>query len=303
MITRRRMLSILGGMTALPLMGANGFASPQKWQGIALGAEASIVLDHPDADRLIEMARLEMIRLENIFSLYKGNSQLSQLNRTGQLSAPALELVELLHLSARLHRETGGIFDPTIQPLWDLYAQEYAAGSTPSKADIAATQAKIGMNKVVIGSDQIRFAVPGMGLTFNGIAQGFIADKVTHFLRQEGIQNVLVNTGEIAAMGHAPNGQPWPVTLQETQETLGLADQAIATSAPRGTHFDPAGEIGHILHPELGQPGGQWRSLSVVDASAARADGLSTAFCLMDSEQIDTVEGAHKVLFGAALQS
>lgn len=301
MITRRRMLCILGGMTALPLFGANGFASPQKWQGIALGAEASIILDHPEADRLIELARLEITRLENIFSLYKGNSQLSVLNRTGKIDAPALELVELLHLSKRIHQETGGMFDPTIQPLWALYAQKYAEGATPSAADLKAARAKVGLEKIIVGTDQIKFSMPEMGVTLNGIAQGFIADKVTRLLRLEGIENVLVNTGEIAAIGVAPNGKPWPVSISNSAEILNLSDVAIATSAPLGTSFDPAGKVGHILNPQTDPSNGRWRSLSVIDKSAARADGLSTAFCLMTKSEIEAVEGTHQTIFGPAV--
>ena len=42
----------------------------KNWRGIALGAEARIILDHPNAEQLIAGAVAEIERLEGMFSLY-----------------------------------------------------------------------------------------------------------------------------------------------------------------------------------------------------------------------------------------
>ncbi|MGJ8527403.1 FAD:protein FMN transferase [Maritalea sp.] len=301
MISRRRMISILGGVAALPLIGSTSFASVTNWRGIALGANANIILDHPHADMLIDKALAEVARLEKVFSLYQTDSQLSVLNRQGKLDNPAFELIDLLNLSGRIHRETNGAFDPTIQPLWALYAQKYSAGKAPNKREIEVARTNVGWADVSVSSNTVSFNKPGMALTFNGIAQGYIADKVAALLRQEGIQNVLVNTGEISALGMSPDGVPWPISLANDDRKLHLSNTSIATSAPGGTLFDQAGTVGHILDPRTGLPGGKWRNLSVIDKSAARADGLSTAFCLMDKAQIQSVPGAHELVFGEAV--
>ncbi len=60
-----------------------------------------------------------------------------------------------------------------------------------------------------------------------------------------------------------------------------------ATSAPRGTVFDAAGQVGHILDPRNGRPGGSWRQVTVTASNAALADGLSTAFCLMSEAGVN----------------
>lgn len=298
MITRRRMISILAGAAALPVLGTVANASVVNWRGVALGANANIVLDHPNADALLDSALQEIARLEKVFSLYQDGSQLSILNRDGALAAPAIELLDLLNLSARIVNETNGAFDPTIQPLWALYAQRYAAGAKPSKAEIADARSRVGFQYITVSPEMVSFSKPGMALTFNGIAQGYIADKVAHLLRREGVTDVLVNTGEINAIGIAPDGGAWPITLADQQRQLSNA--AIATSAPNGTFFDQQGIVGHILDPRTGLPGGNWQTISVIDKSAARADGLSTAFCLMSKEQIHAVSGTHEVVFGEA---
>ncbi|MCF6304640.1 MAG: FAD:protein FMN transferase [Rhodobacteraceae bacterium] len=279
MTSRRRFLTILAGAAMLP-----GLASAAaNWRGIALGAEARIILDHPDADRLIASAVAEISRLESLFSLHR-DSQLTRLNAAGILTNPAPEMLELLSICTALNARTDGAFDPTIQPLWALYARSFAAGAAPSAARIA--DIPIGWRHLRYSPAEISFAKPDMALTLNGIAQGFIADKIAALFRAQGVQNVLVNTGEIMALGKAPNGLAWPVNIINGPE-LPLSNAAIATSAPLGTSFDANGTIGHILDPRTGQPGGKWAQVTVTATSAALADGLSTGFCLMNSAEIN----------------
>lgn len=302
MTTRRRVLTILAGAATLPALGLRAADAPAQWRGIALGAEAHIVLDHPDGEHLIAMAVDEIHRLEAIFSLYKTDSQLARLNGAGVLENPAFEMLELLSITSQVHAQTGGAFDPTVQPIWALYAEHAAVGGRPSADAISARLLKTGLENVTWSAAQVSFAKPGMQLTLNGIAQGFIADKVADILRAEGVKNVLVNTGEIAALGVNPDGAAWPVGLQGGH-VLHLSDRAIATSAPLGTTFDQAATIGHILDPRTGMPASLWSRISVISTSACRADALSTAFCVMARTDIDrALEGtSEEVLLIEAL--
>jgi thiamine biosynthesis lipoprotein len=108
---------------------------------------------------------------------------------------------------------------------------------------------------------------------------------------------VLVNTGEYRALGGHPDGGDWPVTLRDGDRLLGtpvhLRDLALSTSAPLGTAFDAEGQVGHILHPATGRPcAPTWRLISVTGPSAALADALSTAMCLMTRTEVESVLGS-----------
>lgn len=298
MTTRRRVLSILAGVAALPVVGARAADGTKSWRGVALGAEARIVLDHPDADALIAGAVDEIQRLENIFSLYLPDSQLSRLNREGVLSDPAFEMVELLWKCSTIHSRTGGAFDPTVQALWSLYARSYSAGLSPTAEQIKEAWQVTGWEHISYSPENISFDRIGVSLTLNGIAQGFIADKVTQYFRRNGVNNVLVNTGEIAALGAAPDGGAWQVNFNNISGSLSLTDAAVATSASLGTAFDRAGTVGHIIDPRTGYPGGIWSEVTVISNSATEADGLSTAFSLMSRDEIETVKGNVQVFLG-----
>lgn len=289
--SRRRFLAISAAAAGLPA--AARAQEVHHWRGVALGADASITLAHPQARRIVEIARAEIARLEAVFSLHMPGSALNRLNATGRLVAPPPELLECLGQCARLHRATGGLFDPTIQPLWALYARHHAgaaqAGLPDDRARRAALEA-VGLERLHLDPAEIRLDA-SMALSLNGIAQGYIADRVTALLRMQGLRDVLVNTGEFAALGQAPDGKPWQVGLQAGQTVLpdraSLSDAALASSAAQGISFDGHGRVGHILHPKTGLPApAHWTLVSVTAPDAWLADGLSTAFCLMDRGEI-----------------
>ena len=271
-MNRRRFLTISAGMvlaSGLPAVALQGV----QWRGQALGARATITLDRDDP-ALMEAIRSEISRLEDVFSLYRPESALSRLNRDGALDGPPQELADCLSLAGAVHAATGGLFDPTVQPLWLAYA---AAQGSPDPAAIASLP--LGWDRVRAEPGRIALD-PGMALTLNGIAQGYIADRVAALIRARGYDRVLVDTGELRALGPAPDGRPWPVNWQGGGG-IGLMDRALASSAPMGTLFD-AGGAGHILDPRTRRPAApRWGLVSVSSTSAAVADALSTGFCLM----------------------
>lgn len=282
-MNRRRFLTITAAASTLALATPAG-AAPlrlRQWHGVALGAAATIALDHPEADRLIGLALAEIDRLEDVFSLYRPDSALARLNCDGHLDTPPFELLDCLSLCGRVNRASGGRFDPTVQPVWQAHAEAWAAGHAPDPARLAAARKLTGWNGVTTSPGAIRLARPGMALTLNGVAQGVIADRVADLLRAEGLGAVLVDTGEIVARGQTPDGTAWPVTLSDGTG-LKLQDRALASSSPRGTVFDAAGLQGHILDPASGLPArAAFDLVSISAPRAGLADALSTAACLM----------------------
>ncbi|AXT37175.1 FAD:protein FMN transferase (plasmid) [Phaeobacter sp. LSS9] len=293
MTNRRHFLTISAAAAAFSSLGTA--AQPvHVWQGVALGARTTLRLSHPDAEAISARVATEISRLEDIFSLYRPDSALMQLNRTGAVQAPPFELLECLSLAAAVHRSSGGAFDPTVQPLWAAYAKASALGDAPTVQALQHARARMGWQRVEIAEGRIALG-QGMALTLNGIAQGYIADRVARFLESEGLSNVLIDTGELRALGSHPDGHAWPVRLTSGGQ-VPLASRALATSAPLGTTFDEKASRGHILDPRNGTPARNiWREVSISADSAALADALSTAACLLDSRaEIDACVAGFK---------
>ena len=296
---RRRFLTISAAAAGLPLLGLSAGAEARpdrlhRWTGTAMGARATLLLNHPDkaeADRLLAAMTAEIRRLEAIFSLFQPDSAVSSLNRDGELDAPPTNLTVLLSWARDLGEITGGAFDITVQPLWRLYADHFGrAGADPrgpATEAIEAARRLVDYRAVDIEPGHISFAQPGMAITLNGIAQGYVTDKVTDLLQRNGISNLLVNVGETRAHGHHPDGRFWragvrdPAASDRLLETIDLADRALATSGGYGSPFDASGRHHHLFDPSNGGSANRYRSVSVIAPTATIADGLSTAISSM----------------------
>lgn len=278
-LTRRRFIISAACALGAPASAAEPRQELQEWTGRAMGADARIVLAGASPERASRVfAKVERVLnvVEQHFSLYR-DSSLTRLNRTGLLAHPAPAMLAVMRLSGEVHSATGGLFDPTVQPLWL---------ATATSGDTAAARALVGWERVRISEAEIALE-PGMQLTFNGIAQGHAADEVASLLKSEGFTNVLIDTGEIAALGTRPDGSAWQaaITLPDGREIrrAALSNMALAVSSPSGTLI--GGGKAHIINPMGGAP--LWRIAAVSASRAALADALSTAFCLMTRQAVE----------------
>jgi len=306
-VRRRRAITIVAAAAGLPLLAlplprARQTPRLHVWTGSALGASAMLQIHHPDAaeaDRLIAQSLDEIARQEAIFSLYRPDSALSLLNRNGHLDSPPSDLVRLLAEAERFSRLTDGAFDATVQPLWNLYARHFsqpgADQSGPPPAVIAAALAHVGHDRVQLDAGRVAFASAGMAITLNGIAQGYITDRVVDLLRAQGVTSSLVSVDEVRAIGPMPSGAPWSVGLENPRapgnivDHVALIDRAVGTSGGYGTQFDAAGRFNHIFNPADGRTSWRYLSVSVIAPDAMTADALSTAFSLMPLERAEPV--------------
>lgn len=317
-LNRRRFMVLAGAAGIVPFMPGSGHAHPElelvKWHGAALGAEASIQLYHTDAKwarRQLLRCQQEITRLESLFSLYRQNSEISQLNRTGVLKNPSVEFLTVMSQAMAFSKTSQGVFDVTVQPLWHLYASHFtqtaADPAGPSEAEISRVLHLVGSDKIILDAGEVRFAKAGMGVTLNGIAQGFITDRITHILKSAGFENVLVSLGENYAIGTKPDGMDWsagiisPVDGRSIAQTVSLKDKALATSGGYGSPFSPHTTSNHLLNPKTGKTADIEHSVSVIAKTATIADMVSTALCLMTKGEGETlvqkIEGIDQVIY------
>ena len=304
MLNRRRAIGITAAAAGLALLPFDHWgaavAEEVTWQGQALGAPAMLRIHHHDrehAQRLVESVAAEVRRLERIFSLYRDDSDLVRLNRQGVLIAPPSEMVELLQRTRSIWDLSAGKFDPTVQPLWSAYREHFSAPDAdakgPTTAVLDAALEGVGFDGVRFDADRIAFSRPGMALTLNGIAQGYITDRIAALLRAGGIESCLVDIGETWGAGLRPDGGGWRVGIVDPSgsgqhlDVLEVVDRAVATSSPSGFVFDAEGRFNHLIDPRNGRSPRRYESITIVAADATTADGLSTACSLMDPGAIE----------------
>lgn len=297
-ITRRRLITVAAAAAGLPLILKAGSAQARlvTWEGTTLGAPSSIKLvaaDEAKARAAIAAALNELERLEAVFSVYRADSVLSTLNRDGRVDNAPADFVALLAKSLELARVSGGVYDPTIQPVWQTYFRHFTASNPaadgPARRDIDAALALVDWRNVRIDGGTIAFAKPGMALTLNSGAQGFITDKVTDVLRGHGFDRMLVDMGEPRALSTRPDGSAWRIGIANPADPskaiieIDVVDKAISTSGGYGTLFDDAGRFTHLIDSRTGTTAPALVGMSVVADTATQADGLSTALLMAAS--------------------
>ena len=294
---RRRAVTVLGAFAGLPLLGSDRRASDPtalyQWQGTSLGSPSRLLLYHPSqaaTERVVALCAAEIERLERIFALYRDDSEIARLNRDGLIAAPSHDLLLVLSECVRLSTLSSGAFDVTVQPLWDVYAKHFfgaqaPAAEGPEPRAVAAALALVNWKEIEFGGSQVALGRSGMGLTLNGIAQGYVTDRIIGILRDNGFDRVLSDLGrsEIATLGRHPDGRPWQVGLADPRRpeqfarVLDLLSGSVCTSGGYGTKFEASGKYHHLFNTATGASAGHYIGVSVFAPSAMVADALSTA--------------------------
>jgi thiamine biosynthesis lipoprotein len=301
-ISRRRFITFVAAAAGLPLLlkAGGSQARPVRWDGTALGAPASIQLYHSDetlARAAIAAGLDELTRLEAIFSVYRADSSISVLNREGVLENAPADFINMLTRSLSLAEISGGVYDPTIQPVWQTYFRHFTASNPdpagPSQRNLSAALALVDWRAVEVDAarSRVSFARPGMGLTLNSGAQGYITDRVADVLRAHGFDRMLVDMGEPRALSAKPDGSAWRIGIANPADpgsavtTLEVVDKCVSTSGGYGTLFDAKGSFTHLIDTRTGRTAPALLGVSVVADSGIVADGLSTAMLMAPVER------------------
>lgn len=217
----------------------------------AMGTDVELLLDvadPKDAGAAFAAAEAEFERLEEIFSRFRAESELSRLNERGSLDVSP-ELAHVVELALAARERTAGRFDPTIHDAlvaagYDRTFEQLNGSSDGSGAGPAGCGVRVRSSRVELD--------PGARIDLGGIAKGYAADRVTELLAETG--GCLVNAGGDLAVSGGPEGG-WPVGVETANGTMTLALQhgGLATSGSDRRRWHTArGERHHLIDPATG---------------------------------------------------
>lgn len=309
MLPRR---SFLAAGLALPALAS---ATGLHWQErslVGFGTTLRLQAAHADVavlDTALDEAVRTLRRIERQMNLFDPGSDLSRLNRDGRLDAPPPELLEVLTLARDVSAASGGAFDVTVQPLWSCWDRACRQGRLPSAAEIAQARTRVDWRALRVEPRAVVLERPGMGVTLNGIAQGYAADRVRAVLAAHGIADALVDAGEYAPLGRNPQRREWTLgvadpTRHDTahdnpHDTLLarlLADgRCIATSGDDQTCFSADKVHHHILDPARGDSPPALSGVTVAARSGALADALTKVMFIAGPGRVAALAAAWDV--------
>jgi thiamine biosynthesis lipoprotein len=230
----------------------------------------------------------------------------SRLNAEGMVADAPAELVHVMSRALEYSRMTDGAFDPTVAPVLNLYVSRFARTDVPpADGEVAAALALVGWEDVRVDASTIAFARPGMAVTLDAIAKGFIVDRAVAQLMGDGAERVLVAaSGDMSAGG--AEDDPWhigiqdPHDLQRTFGTLELRGQALASSGDYMQYFTPDRRLNHIIDPRTGRSPELSSGTTVRAGTAMDADAISTSVFVLGPVEgialLDRLDGAEGML-------
>lgn len=244
----------------------------------AMGTTVELHLDAEGADAALLAAEAEFARLEALLSRFLPGSQLSRLNRAGELAAgPDLLAVVDAALTAR--ELTAGRFDPTVHDALAAAGYDRSFELLPAGAGAPVLVGSACGGGVTLDAETASIRLdPGVRLDLGGIAKGYAADRALAILADAG--PALVDAGGDIALA----GKPWPVGVETSSGTitLELSEGALATSGRDRRRWNAAdGERHHLIDPATGLPAeGDLLRVTAVAATATEAEVLAKALFL-----------------------
>lgn len=285
----RRFLSLC---LCLFLFSACGRVSIQEQQAYVFGTrvEVLVVGNDPELARLaIASVLREFDRLHRTYHAWQ-DSELTALNSaifSGQPQQVSDELANLILESQELSKNGQYLFDPGIGRLisaWGFHADEFRPQLPPAENIQQLIAAHPTIRDLNLKGNIVSSRNPALALDFGGYLKGVALDRAANILRQQGIQNALINIGgNIMALG-SKDGFPWRVGIQHPRQsgplaTVELADgEAIGTSGDYQRYFELDGErYSHLLDPRTGFPASHTQAVTVLIPAGKRAGTLSDA--------------------------
>jgi thiamine biosynthesis lipoprotein len=247
----------------------------------AMGTLVSVVTIHASeaqTHEAINEAFSEMDRLVGHLSRFDPSSAVSVLNQQGQLTDTPPELGHVVSQALEFYRRSSGAFDITVKPLIELLQS-----GEPARSEWDAALELVGSTNVEQTGRGLRFKRSGMGITLDGIAKGYIVDRIGTVLQRHGVVNFLINAGgDIRTAGTKESGLPWTVAVQdplkqdEFPDIIHMKEGAVATSGSYEHRFR------HIVDSETGHSPAWSTSVTVTAPTALAADALATALYAME---------------------
>lgn len=273
----------------------------------AMGSEVEVIVSGTDeiSSSAVRHARDRIAELELLWSRFLGDSEISQLNRSGGLPIHvADETRRLVDLMKDGVRATGGAFDPTmIVPLVRLGYDISLDGS--GRATLLETDLHQRGDTLAIecGVDHegswVRLPV-GTALDPGGIGKGLAADIVRDEIVETFDRGALVSIGgDVAVGGPGPEKEGWRVVVLDPDRRNSLAEVrlacgGVATSGVRRRRFPAPNSTAinhHLLDPQSLSPivNGVF-GVTVVAGSAAWAEILTKALMIDGRDRLEDLD-------------
>ncbi len=259
-----------------------------------MGTIAEVQVAHRDerfAEDAIDAAIAELLWVERTMTRFRSDSDIGRANLGAGRDGVrvARETAAVIEAALRAASASDGRFDPAVgaaSELWDvLNRHEPPGGDRIQRLASRGFWRKVDLAERA-GATSVRFDDPDLRLDLGAIAKGYGVDRASDVLRARGVQHAIVTVGgDLFALGHSPDSEPWTVGIRSPHDRHGLAatlevsDRAVATSGDYERFFRWRGtQYHHLIDPETAAPRRTpFHSATVIANRCIDADAASTS--------------------------
>lgn len=249
------------------------------------------------ADFYLDEAISEVIRVENMISSWKSDTQTHEINTNAGIKSVKVhkELWDLIQRSKRISKLTDGYFDISFASIDKIWFFNKELTQIPDSTLIVESVAKIDYQKIILNkeSQSVFLEKKGMKIGFGAIGKGYVAEKVKQKLQSIGVTAGLINAaGDIKCWGNHPETKTWKIAITNPKKEKAplawfeLHNAAVVTSGNYEKYAIVNGKrYTHIINPKTGWPVNGLQSVTIFCNNAELADALATAVFVMGKEK------------------
>jgi FAD:protein FMN transferase len=253
-------------------------------------------------DRLKKEIEDVLINVNQKMSNWDKQSEISLLNSHKSFAPIKIsdDLTSLINAANKIHKESKGFLDITLDPLIDLWGFGYnnKIKKVPSDRNIQKTLKFVNQEKLLkldVKNKLITKLNVEVSMNLSSIAKGYGIDMIGKKLEAIGIKNFLIDIGgDILTKGLNSKNDEWIIGIENPdlkekliKEIVNISNKSIATSGDYKNYYIEKGiQYSHILNPKSGKPiKHSTKSVTIIHNTAMEADGWATAFLAMGSQK------------------
>ncbi|MBE6935533.1 MAG: FAD:protein FMN transferase [Ruminococcaceae bacterium] len=275
----------------LLLIGLSSCAPASEQTIFAMDTVMSLRAYGKEAEAAIQEASTMLYDMDARWSITRPDSEIGKINRSdGKAVKVSDDTYDLLSSALAAAEQFSGAFDPTIQPVMDLWGFYSDAPTLPDPDALKDALDSVDASQVALLEDHYVVAPAEVGIDLGAVAKGYAADQVRDLLLSRGVHSALCNLGgTVMALGSKPDGSDWIVAVQHPTVpsaylcTLAVSNMAVVTSGGYERYLEIDGkQYHHIMDPSTGYPcESDLLSVTILSESALYGDILSTSLFVM----------------------
>ena len=255
-----------------------------------------VAANEPEGNRYIDMAAVEVTRIEKLISEWDSTTQISKVNKFAGIKPIKVdkEVFDLIVRSIKISELTDGAFDISWAGMNQIWKFDGSMKRLPTQEEVAAAVSTVGYKNIILNKEEqtVFLKLKGMRLGFGGIGKGYSADKSAALLKSMGVTAGLISaSGDITAWGKQPDGKPWvvgitnPFNKEKVFSWFPFEGGSIGTSGNYENFVEFNGvRYTHIIDPRTGWPVHGISSVTLFGPNAELSTALTKAIFVMGKD-------------------